>query len=710
MSEQGQIGSLDEFMEGEQDHKGHWDAEMDAAQQAFRKFEKRANRTVEKYLNDDRPAGDANFKLNLFNSNITTIQSMMFGKLPEITFSRRNIDPDDDIARVAAMILERMLNADIGKPNDLYSTALKESLQDRLIPGLGTSRVRYEFDKEMIDIAPVYDQQTGQELQAARQEEQIVDERAPVDYVHWRDIRWSPARTWAEVRWVAFRTMLTRDQLIERFGEKIAKQIPLTNESMSVEDTYTASDDPKQDAFKRGEIWEIWDKTSLTVYWWCKHYDKILDEKSDPLGLTGFFPCPKPMAANITTTAFMPIPDYILAQDLYNEIDLLENRIVLITQAVKVVGVYDQSAEGVKRMMSEAVENDLIPVDNWAAFAERGGISGAIDWMPVEEIASVLSKLIERRNDCKAMLYEISGISDIMRGAQASGAPASATERSLEARFASVKIQAFQDEFSKYATDLIRLRAEVVAIHFQPQSIVKQSNIMSVPYDQQLIEPAIELIKNRKDLIWRIQVKPESVAMVDYAQVKQERTEYLMATATYWQSASVMIEKAPETMPLVMEMLKWGLSGFKGSQEIEGVMDQTIDQMVKAQKQAKENPEPPPPSPEQIKQQMEQQKQQFEMQKLQMTQQFEQEKLQFEKQMADHQADIASKHLAAELQADLEKEAAQAQLNIAEEKNETQEMIKRETAKTGLAMELNKSQTNNAMVAETAKPDPKETR
>ena len=189
MSEQGQIGSLDEFMEGEQGHKGHWDAEMDAAQQAFRKFEKRANRTVEKYLNDDRPAGDANFKLNLFNSNITTIQSMMFGKLPEITFSRRNIDPDDDIARVAAMILERMLNADIGKPNDLYSTALKESLQDRLIPGLGTSRVRYEFDKEMIDIAPVYDQQTGQELQAARQEEQIVDERAPVDYVHWRDIQ-----------------------------------------------------------------------------------------------------------------------------------------------------------------------------------------------------------------------------------------------------------------------------------------------------------------------------------------------------------------------------------------------------------------------------------------------------------------------------------------------------------------------------------------
>lgn len=669
---QNQVVSLEDFDKTPEGSAERWATEMGASNTASTKFLKQGNQTVKRYLNQQSQADQDVFRLNLFNSNITTIKSMMFGKLPEIEFSRKNDDYEDDIARVAAMILQRMLNADIGKPNDQYSTCLRESLEDRLLPGLGIARVRYEFDKGMVDVAPVIDQQSGQVIQGPKKEEKITEERAPIDYVHWRDFRWSPARTWDEVRWVAFRTNMTQDEGIKRFGDKIGKMLPLTAAAItrSEDDENATADDPKQDAFKRSEVWEIWCKENRSVYWWCKGVDQILDTKEDPLKLTGFFPCPRPMISNCTTSAFMPIPDYILAQDSYNEIDQLETRISLLTEAVKVVGVYDQAAEGVKRMLTEGVENELIPVDNWAAFAEKGGLQGTIDWLPVIEIAGVLDKLIGRRNDCKAMLYEVTGISDIMRGAAKSGGAVSATERALEARFASVRIQALQDEFAKYATDLIRLRAEIVARHFQPESIVKQSNISFLPTDQQYVQAAVALIKEQKGLIWRINVKPESVAMVDYAQLKAERTDYITALATFMQSAAPLVKQEPAAAPILMEMLKWGLAGFKGSNEVEGILDQAIKVMQAKQKEPEGEKQP---SPEEIKAQMEQQKQQFEQQKMQMQQQFEAQKQQHDMQLAQFMAGAKQQEIQADATADIEKEAAQATLNMQEKEKDTEE-------------------------------------
>jgi len=674
------IESTADFKDTKQGRQDRWSAEMAAAETAFSKFLKQGSKTNDRFLGKGRENG---FNLNLYHSNITTVQSMMFGKLPDVSLSRKNADADDDVARVAGMMLRRMLNGDIGKPNDQYSTTLRKCLQDRLIPGSGSARVRYEFDEEEIQVAPVIDQMSGTEIEPARTESRITNERAPIDYVHWRDRRWSPVRTWEEVRWDAYRTLMTRDQMKKRFGDELGDKIPLTAQTGKTETP--EANDPKQDAFMRGEVWEIWCKEDEKVYWWCKGMHEILDVKEDPLGLTGFFPSPRPMVANVTTTAFMPIPDYIMAQDSYNEIENLETRISKITEAIKVVGVYDTTAEGVKRMMSEGMENDLIPVDNWALFAERGGLVGAVQWMPIADIAAVLGNLIARRNDAKSMLYEITGISDIMRGAQQSGGAVTATERSLEARFASVRIQAMQDEFAKYATDLIRLRAEVVSKHFQPESIIEQSNIQFLPADQQYIQPAIDLIKDTQALIWRLEVKPESVAMVDYAQLKQERTEYITALATFLQSAAPLVEMDKSATPILLEMLKWGLAGFKGSDEVEGILDQAIEGI----KNAAPEEDSEDPSPEQLKAQMEQQRQQFEQKKMQHAMQMQQMKNAHDVQMAQFEAQTQERELQAQNQIKQNQEQAQATLNMQEETHETDEFIRREEARRQLNGDFN---------------------
>lgn len=678
------IESLDQFKSGPVGDHERWADEMDAARKASKDWRKAGAKTVKRFKATHT---QEIFRLNLFYSNVNTVQSMMFGKLPEITFSRTNQDPNDDVARVAAMMLERMLSADIGTPTDQYSEALKNCLQDRLLPGLGIARVRYTFETADQEIAAITDID-GAEVEAARTEEQIINEQAPIDYVFWDDFLWGPARVWSEVPWVAFKTFLTNDEVSERFGEKVAKTIAMESQKSLYNESDDDGDKESHDAWMRAEVWEIWNKEDKTVIWWNKGAAKILDKKEDPLKLEGFFPVPEPMAANLTTSAYMPIPDFKMCEDLYNEVDRLEQRIHKITEAIKVVGVYDQSVEGVKRMLTEGAENDLIPVDNWASLAEKGGLNGVVDWMPIQEIAGTLQHLIARRNDAKAMLYEINGISDIMRGAQATGGAVSATERQLEARFSSVRIQALQDEFAKYATDLIRLRAEVVAKHFQPQSIVDQSN-MAHTSDQELIGPALQLIKSDMRLIWRIEVKPESVAMVDYAQLRDDRTSYITGLATFLQSAAPLVAQDPAATPMLLEMLKWGLAGFKGSQEVEGVLDQAIQQIQESQKQQQGQEKP---DPEQMKaqaqQQMQQMKQQGEMQKIQAQSQHEQQKHQIDMEHMKHELNTRLQEIQAETESKMALEKAQALFNIEEEKNETEEANKRELFKHELALDL----------------------
>ena len=330
-----------------------------------------------------------------------------------------------------------------------------------------------------------------------------------------------------------------------------------------------------------------------------------MDVQDDPLGLRAFFPCPPFLIANATTALYRPVPDYVLYQDLYNEIDVLQQRIAIITEAVRVVGVYDSGSEGIKRMMNEGVDNDLIPVDNWAMFAEGGGLKGKIDWFPLGDVVGALDKLRELRDDTIRLLQLSTGMSDVMQGALNS--PYEGVGQSqMKADFGSVRVQSLQDQFATFAGDLMQLKAEVVCKHFEPQTILTQANAQFTPEQQDIVMQAVQLLKQPNMAYLRIIVRPESIALTDYGRLKAERTEFLNALSTYMQSAAPMLEQQPSATPFLLQLLQWTLSGFKGAQQIEGVIDQAIIAAQKAEQQKQQQPEKP--DPEQIKLQGEIQK------------------------------------------------------------------------------------------------------
>lgn len=558
-----------------------WTMEFAAARDRLKKWHAQGEKIIDRYLDERDKASTGDSRLNLFSANVETQHAMLFGKIPSADVARRFEDPTDDVARVAAEMWERLLTPISGA--DDYVTALGYVLEDRLLPGFGFACARYEVETEPAsdDLGePILDE-AGQPVERKKWE------NVATDYHYWKSVLWSPARTFEEWRWGAWCSPMTRADMDRRFGEETSRLVPMNSKTGRKGDTDAAKADP----WARADVWEIWCKEDRTVYWYVEGCTRILDEKPDPLGLDDFYPFPKPLIARPTTRSFVPRPDFVLAQDLYNEIDNLTTRINLLESAVRVAGAYDKSAPEVAKLLTDGGFNKLYPAENWALLAEKGGFKGVVDWFPLEQVTSAIAILTEKRAEKIGLLQQVTGWSDIMRGQ--SNASETLGAQKMKAGYSSVRLQRFQGEFARYATDLQRIRAEIIAKHYDVATIIERSNVMNTA-DAPLAEQAAQLIKD-KLAAYRIEVKPESINLTDYAQLKQERAEVVTALGGLMSAMTPLIQAGgPPAAEFALAAGAWLLSGVKGGDSLEAEFDQF---RAKMQKLAAQPPQPPPPDP-----------------------------------------------------------------------------------------------------------------
>jgi hypothetical protein len=166
----------------------------------------------------------------------------------------------------------------------------------------------------------------------------------------------------------------------------------------------------------------------------------------------------------------VPVPDYTEYQDQARELDILTARIDRLTRALKVSGIYPgEEKQVLQQLIDEGTENRLVPVDDWPAFADKGNLANLIQWMPIAQVAETLIQLYNARDRVKAVLYEITGIGDIMRGMTNPNETLGAQE--LKANFATRRIVPQQKEVARFARDLLRLMGAVIAEHVSPRTI-----------------------------------------------------------------------------------------------------------------------------------------------------------------------------------------------------------------------------------------------
>lgn len=587
----------------------------------FKKWEARTNKIVRRYRDDNRNQNtNETAKFNILWSNVQTLIPAVYARLPKADVSRRFGD-NDPVARVASQLIERALDFEIEHYTDFRST-MKHAVEDRFLGGRGVAWVRYEphvraqdIPEDGLQVTEDVDEvnSTGQQVKTAmtldgamgeevEPQEEIEYECAPTDYVHWKDFGHSVARTWEEVTQVWRWVYMTKESLIERFGEETAKSIPLDAGPETNKQYSTQSKD-----FTRAKICELWDKESGKVYWISKSCPNILDERDDPLELENFFPCAKPLYATMTSDTLVPVPDFVLYQDQATDLDILTDRIDGLVKALRVRGVYDASQPTLQRLLTEGDNNTLIPVDKWMAFSEKGGLKGSIDLLPIDVMAATLMQCYRAMNEIKTQIYEITGISDIIRGqGQASE---TATAQQIKGQYAGLRLRSMQEDVALFASELFQLKAQVICTKFQPTTILMYAAAQGMqPADQALIPQALQLIQDKPLRSFRIQVDSDSLVQIDENQNKRERVEFLQAMGGFLTQALPMGQQAPELVPMLIELVKFGVGAYKKAAPIEGTIDQAMEQIKMKQQQASQ--QPPQPDPEMIKAQMDQQREQ----------------------------------------------------------------------------------------------------
>lgn len=643
-----------------------WIAELRMAERDSHSFLTRGRETERRYLDERTTPEKGQARFNVFWSNVQTLKPAIYASPPKAVVQRRYLDADP-VARAASTILQRAIQTNIDQTGWHDTTDL--AVMDYLVVGRGVCWARYEPHFEDVaapevqareasedgmatapmdavqlpgnsaqlgpGIMPDRDNVEGEagpaddglQVTDTAEGQEITYEEVCWDYVNWRDVRFSPARTWQTVRWAARRVLMTVEEGVERFGQMF-RDVPRTWRPEGID-----PDDPSYQLFERAVVWEIWDKPTRKVFWIAPDYgDAPLDERDDPLKLTDFFPCPKPLDATLANSSFQPYPDFRFYQDQANELDELTARIEKIAQATKVAGVYNAAADGVQRVFNEGVENQLIPVEDWTAFQSGKGFEGAMSLLPLDTMVIALKQLVEVREATKQDLYEITGIADIVRGQGA--ASATATAERLKGQFAQLRLRDRVQGVARFCRDMVRITGEIIAKHFQPQTLLLLSDYQqTVGATPDVAMQAIQLLKNDQLRGFRVEIEVDSTVIADQEQEQQSRVAFLQMAGQFLEQAVPLAQQVPQLGVLAGQMLLFGIRGFPVGREMEAVFETALEQLQQAAQQPKE----PAPDPEMMKVQQEGQ---IAMAEMQQRSQAEQQKMQIEAAKVQQQQQI----------------------------------------------------------------------
>lgn len=622
-----------------------WQAELKAARDERRKFDQTAVATIKRYSDtrDEAEAGQSHF--NVFFEVTDIKQAALYGRTPVPDVKRRFNDPSDDVSRVAATLQQRSLSYELECDN--FDATIKKVIFDRLVPGFGVGWVRLEDEREEQEIQqpPVLDPLTQQPIpQAPIIQEVVVNQFAHVDYVAWSDFLWSPCQVWELCPWIGRRVPMTKKAVEERFSKTAPKDTLAMLAYAKRKDT-DAKDGltnlgPKHTTESTVDIYELWDKERRLTFWIAESADVPLDIQGDRNEFPNFYPTPLPPLGRFTTANTIPVSDYVLVQDLYNQLDNLTTRRAGLIAAMKLRFMYDGANEELADLYTSTPELEGVPVKNISEFIEKGGMAGAIHFAPLNEIASALQATNASIDAVKAQIYEIEGMNGLLRAEAMPYESAQAT--STKAQFGSSRLSVMQRDLAEYIAELIRLKAHLMGKFYTPEFIMKRAGVLPQP-DMKHAEQAIALLKDPEQSHFRIGVSTDAISLPDWNAEKADKTAAIQALSNLLPQLVGAAEKIPALGAFGAQTIRWLITGFKGAEEIEGFLDEALERMQ--QEQAKKATEPPKPTPEQVAMQEKQAEIQAELQKQQI-------KGQIDVQVASIQAQ--AKVQAAQMQAEVE--------------------------------------------------------
>lgn len=611
--------------------------------------EKQAQDAVDAYEGKSSSPSTA---FNIFHSNIETIVPALYNSSP-IPDVRRRFNDEDRVAAEVSEILERGISFSIDDYE--FNDVMKRVVKDMATVDRGIARIKYEpHFRELPEGEPQPDDadtQAGQSAQGGMGHNggpdlEVEYEEARCEYVPWRSFRRGPATTWDRMPWVAFEHFLNRDEVKKLVGKShydpMTKALITAGVRFNYSGNATGSDkDHAQEVPKfggRARVWEIWDKdTGMVVFIAHDYKDYPLCVMKDPLRLRSFFPCPRPAMIIEGTDSLTPITSFSIYSSLIEELNDITNRIKALVEQVRVRGGYAGVAAEVE-LIANADDGELVPLNSAELMATTGGgIDKAIFWFPIEPVVSAIKELVQQRELVKATIYEVTGLSDIIRGA--SDPNETATAQGIKQQWGSIRIQSHQKEVERYAADLFRLKAEIFCKHFDIQTLLMMTGLKyPTKADQQraqqmlqmgekmvsefqasgqepppeiaqmmpqleqakkqldeiLAKPALEdiegMMKSERVLRYRVDIESDSTVRADLTKSQEQMKGFLEGTAAYVGAVGPMVQQGAMDGQVAIEIFAAFARHFRLGKQAEDALDAWADRMKKGEGQEKSDP------------------------------------------------------------------------------------------------------------------------
>jgi hypothetical protein len=458
-----------------------WLGEIQAAKKRESQFRKMGETVLKIYEADESDE----VPFNILYSNTETLLPALYSSQPRPVVLRRFKDEDPmakHVADAGRRMLEYLTDTNVQGYESFHEGMLAGTL-DALLPGRGVTRVKY--DAEFATLAEPRPPQQDDDDPAGKPKEEPAEyaqwETVCVESLTWNRVLFGYAKKWQHVPWVAYEFYVTKEEAVPLIGKANANKLKYTTTEQSDEDgeKKRRKEEDHAGGQKRACLYQIWDRAGgKKVRYVSPNYkDEMLGEEEDPLQLTGFFNCPRPLQFVAKTHSLTPTAPYKLYKNQAKELNRLTQRINKIVEAIKARGVYDGNLSDDLSKLFDSDDNTLIAAGTASSLATEKGFQNAIWFLPIEQLIAVLVQLFQARESCKQVIYEITGISDILRGS--SKASETATAQDIKAKWGGLRIQRLQADVQRYARDLLRMMLELAATKF---SVETWANVTGLPF------------------------------------------------------------------------------------------------------------------------------------------------------------------------------------------------------------------------------------
>jgi hypothetical protein len=234
-----------------------------------------------------------------------------------------------------------------------------------------------------------------------------------------------------------------------------------------------------------------------------------------------------------------------------------------------------------------------------------------------------------------------------------------------------------QEDVARFAKDLLRIKAEIICAHFQPQTIALMAGVAQMQEPPEVIAQAMAILKNEDLRGFRIDITADSLTQLDDEADKQSRVEFMAATSQFLERTVAAAQAAPELLPLMSEMLLFGVRGFKVGRTVEGAFDRTLAML--------NQPKPPQPNPQAEAMQAEMQ---FRAAQMQAGQQAEQAKLMIERERMQSQASLEQVKLQAQQAIEEMRQRNAMEIEAMRQQAETERMLQKAEIDAAIKREL----------------------